>query len=61
MSAWRPEREVEIVAGTAVGGGLDRTARALLKAIESQQLLDVPVKVTKIGRASCRERVYVLV
>lgn len=47
-SAWRPQREVEIVAGTPPGGGLDRTARALLRALESKRLLDVPVKVTNI-------------
>ncbi len=49
MSAWRPQREVEIVAGTPPGGGLDRTARALAKAIEAKRLLDVPVRVTNIG------------
>ncbi len=35
MSSWRPEREIEIVAGTPPGGGLDRAARALLQAIRS--------------------------
>ena len=48
-SAWRPRHAVEIVAGTPPGGGLDRSARALLKAIESQRLLDVPVTVSNIG------------
>jgi putative tricarboxylic transport membrane protein len=48
-SAWRPQHAVEIVAGTPPGGGLDRSARALLKAIESQRLLDVPVTVSNIG------------
>lgn len=45
---WRPVREVEIIAGTPPGGGLDRLARALVRVIESQRLLDVPVKVTNI-------------
>ena len=49
MSAWRPQREVEIVAGTPPGGGLDRSARALAKAIESMRLLDVPVKVNNVA------------
>ena len=49
MSAWRPQREVEIVAGTPPGGGLDRSARALVKAIESKRLLDVPVKVNNVA------------
>jgi len=48
-SAWHPQREIEIVAGTPPGGGLDRSARALMKVIESQQLLDVPVKVTNVA------------
>jgi putative tricarboxylic transport membrane protein len=46
---WRPEREIEIVAGTPAGGGLDRSARALAKAIEADRLLDVPVKVVNVG------------
>ena len=49
MAAWHPQRAVEIVAGTPPGGGLDRSARALAKAIESQRLLDVPVTVSNIG------------
>jgi putative tricarboxylic transport membrane protein len=48
MKVWRPEREVEIVAGTPPGGGLDRTARAVLKAIESKRLLDVAVTVSNV-------------
>lgn len=46
---WRPQRQIEIVAGTPPGGGLDRSARALVKAIESKRLLDVPVKVSNIA------------
>jgi putative tricarboxylic transport membrane protein len=46
---WKPEREVEIVAGTPPGGGLDRAARALAKAIEANKLIDVPVKVVNVG------------
>jgi putative tricarboxylic transport membrane protein len=49
MSVWRPEREVQIVAGTPPGGGLDRSARALLKAIEARRLLDVPMKVNNVA------------
>ena len=47
--SWKPEREIEIVAGTPPGGGLDRSARALAKAIENNRLLDVPVKVVNVG------------
>lgn len=46
---WRPQQEVEIVAGTPPGGGLDRSARALAKAIESKRLLDAPARVSNIA------------
>lgn len=46
---WKPQREIEIVAGTPPGGGLDRSARALAKAIEAHRLVDVPVKVVNVG------------
>jgi putative tricarboxylic transport membrane protein len=46
---WRPERMIEIVAGTPPGGGLDRSARALAKAIEANRLVGVPVKVVNVG------------
>jgi putative tricarboxylic transport membrane protein len=47
--SWQPDRDVEIVAGTPPGGGLDRSARALLKAIEANGLLPVPAKVVNVG------------
>jgi tripartite-type tricarboxylate transporter receptor subunit TctC len=43
---WKPEREVET---TPPGGGLDRAARALARAIEANKLIDVPVKVVNVG------------
>jgi putative tricarboxylic transport membrane protein len=46
---WQPEREIEIIAGTPPGGGLDRSARALVKAITGTRLLDVPVRVVNVG------------
>ena len=52
-SAWRPQREIEILAGTPPGAGLDRTARALAKALETTRMLSVPVKVINMpGDAS---------
>jgi putative tricarboxylic transport membrane protein len=45
---WRPEREIELVAGTPPGGGLDRVARALAKAITEAHLLDVAVKTVNV-------------
>jgi putative tricarboxylic transport membrane protein len=47
-NTWRPQRAIEIVAGTPPGAGLDRTARALARAIEVQNLVDVPVDVLNI-------------
>jgi putative tricarboxylic transport membrane protein len=56
--SWKPEHAIEIVAGTPPGGGLDRAARALLKAIESARLLDVPAWVENVpgdGARKCWE------
>ncbi|MBX9845503.1 MAG: tripartite tricarboxylate transporter substrate binding protein [Xanthobacteraceae bacterium] len=47
--SWKPERPIEIVAGTPPGGGLDRSARALGKAIEAGGLVDVPVRIVNVG------------
>jgi putative tricarboxylic transport membrane protein len=49
MSHWRPQRAIEFVAGTPPGGGLDRSARALARAIEVDRLTDVPVHVVNVG------------
>jgi putative tricarboxylic transport membrane protein len=46
---WKPERALELVAGTPPGGGLDRSARALARAIEANRLVDVPVRVVNVG------------
>lgn len=48
MTEWKPERPVQIVAGTPLGGGLDRVGRALAKAIEQAHLLDVPFEVINV-------------
>ena len=45
---WWPEREIEIVAGTPPGGGLDRSARSLVAAIAADKLVDVPVRVVNV-------------
>jgi putative tricarboxylic transport membrane protein len=47
--AWTPQRVLEIVAGTPPGGGLDRTARALVRAIEANKLSPVPVGVVNVA------------
>ena len=47
-AAWRPEHEIEFVAGTPAGGGQDRPARALIKILEACDLAGVPVRLTNI-------------
>ena len=44
--SWQPWRDIEIIAGTPVGGGQDRAARALASALEG--LLNVQVIVTNV-------------
>jgi putative tricarboxylic transport membrane protein len=58
--SWQPEREIEIIAGTPPGGGLDRSARALAGALEAGRLLEVPVKVTNVAGDSSRRAWAVL-
>jgi len=45
---WKPQRTVQLVAGTPPGGGLDRVARALAAAITDAHLLDVAVEVVNV-------------
>ncbi|MGQ0752645.1 MAG: tripartite tricarboxylate transporter substrate binding protein, partial [Betaproteobacteria bacterium] len=46
--AWRPNAEVEIIVGTPPGGGQDRPARALIRVLEADRLITVPMKLTNI-------------
>lgn len=46
--AWQPERALQIIAGTPPGGGLDRVARALARAIQQSGLVSVPVEVVNV-------------
>jgi putative tricarboxylic transport membrane protein len=45
-AAWRPERDIELVAGTPAGGGQDRPARVLIDLL--RDLVGVPIKLTNI-------------
>src|ERR1700688_4378371 len=45
-AAWRPQHEIELVAGTPAGGGQDRPARVLIDLLKD--LVSVPVKLTNI-------------
>src|SRR5512139_3191090 len=51
---WKPERAVQIVAGTPPGGGLDRVARALAKGITEAHLIDLLVEVVNVPGDSAR-------
>jgi putative tricarboxylic transport membrane protein len=46
---WKPKKEVEIIAGTPPGGGTDRSARALLSAIEANHLIETSANVINIA------------
>ena len=48
QSAWSPQRNVEIVVGSAPGGSNDRTARQMEKIIVEQKLL--PTSLTVVNR-----------
>ena len=52
---WQPSRGIEIIAGTPPGGGLDRVARALVKAIDAGRLVDVPVEVVNVPGGGARK------
>jgi putative tricarboxylic transport membrane protein len=45
---WTPQHELEIVAGTSLGGGLDRVARALANALAETASWDVAANVVNI-------------
>ncbi len=45
-AAWRPQHDIELVAGTPAGGGQDRPARVLIDLIKN--LVAVPLKLTNI-------------
>jgi len=55
MTTWKPDHPVQIIAGTPPGGGLDRVARALVKAIEAARLIDVPVEVVNVPGGGARK------
>jgi putative tricarboxylic transport membrane protein len=55
QTLWTPDAPLEIVAGTPPGGGLDRTARAILKTIEAEHLLDVQIEVKNVPGDGARK------
>lgn len=45
VTAWRPERPVEIVVGTAPASGADKIARTIQRILQDRKLVDVPLAV----------------
>src|SRR5688572_18273547 len=45
QSAWRPEKQVEIILPTAPGGGNDAVARLMAKMLQEQKLVTTPILV----------------
>jgi len=42
---WKPDRNIEIIVGTGVGGGQDKSARTVQRILQERRLVDVPVTV----------------
>jgi putative tricarboxylic transport membrane protein len=45
QSAWKPERNVEIISGTAAGGAVDRANRTVQKIWQERRIVEVPMAV----------------
>jgi len=45
QSAWRPSRNVEIIAGASPGGGFDTTARVMQRIWQDKKIVEVPLSV----------------
>lgn len=59
-SAWRPDKQVEIVVGTSPGGPQDRQGRLLQRVLQEKKLIEQPVTVVnKPGGGGAVGLVYV--
>src|SRR5205085_12536647 len=57
--AWKPVRNVEIIVGSAAGGGADITGRLMQKLFRDKGLVDVPTSVvSRTGGGSMLSYVY---
>jgi len=45
IAEWKPDKPIEIVVGTGVGGGQDKSARTVQRILQERRLVDVPVTV----------------
>ena len=59
QSAWRPERQVELVVGSGPGGGNDRTARSLQKILHENKWLQNVSVINKAGGGGALSYTYV--
>jgi putative tricarboxylic transport membrane protein len=61
QGAWQPEKAVELVVGSAPGGGNDTVARVIHKIMQENKLVPVPVAVlNKPGGNQSISRAYIL-
>jgi len=56
--AWKPERTVEIVVGSAAGGGNDTTARNLLRIWQENKWLENATVVNRVGGGGSLAYIY---
>jgi putative tricarboxylic transport membrane protein len=59
QTAWKPDKVVEFLVGSAPGGGNDRTARTLQKIWQDNKWLDNVVVVNKVGGGGAVAYTYV--
>ena len=45
IAQWKLDKPIEIIVGTGVGGGQDKSARTVQKILQERRLVDVPVTV----------------
>src|SRR5450759_2832510 len=45
IAQWKPDKPIEIIVGTGVGGGQDKSARKVQTILQERRLVDVPVTV----------------
>ena len=45
VAEWKPEKPIEIIVGTGVGGGQDKSARTVQRILQEKKLVEQPVTV----------------
>jgi putative tricarboxylic transport membrane protein len=60
-AAWHPERNVELIVGTAPGGGSDSTARLVQRLLTEKKLIERPAAVlNKVGGGGAAAAAYMM-